>query len=368
MYKPQKLSRLVGLFFGLFLVSVAMPGLTQQETKQESLNFISEIIRGTVEIKRDGREKYQRVYEGELLNPSDKLRLKQGASVKVVCNNLSIWNLQSRGEFLVSQGCTSATRAVLRRPNSNRSGTRNANDPTIPYLISPRNTYILTGQPTLTWNMVQGATSYQVQVSGPGVNWKTQVSQPQVVYSGNEALQSGKRYWVTITAHNGVSTKDKDNPGFTVLSDADTQRVKTQISQLQQQPLTDQSKVLALARLYTSNELNAEAIAVLEKAVKEGNQTTAVYQLLGNIYQQVGLNLLAKERYLTGLNLAKAEQNWEAQAMIQESLGEVQETLDQLKDALQRYQSAQGSYRVLGDEGKVQQLQRKLDDLKGRIS
>ena len=363
MYKPQKMSGLFGIFCSLFLVIVATPGFTQQE----GLNFIGE-VKGTVEIKRDGRGKYQRAYGGEFLNPSDKLQLQQGAAVKVVCNNLSIWNPQSRGEFLVSQGCPSTTREVLTRPDSNRSGTRNGNDLTIPYLISPRNTAILNRQPTLIWNKVAGATSYQVQVSGPGVNWKTQVSQPQVVYSGSEPLQGGKRYWVTIVADNGVSTKGKDNPGFTVLSDADTQRVKTQIAQLQQQPLSDKSKVLALAHLYRSNEFNAEAIAVLEKAVTYGNQTTAVYQLLGSIYQQVGLNLLAKERYLTGLNLAKAEQNWEAQAMIQESLGEVEETLDKLKDALQRYQEAQGSYRVLGDEGKVQKLQQKLDDLKGRIS
>ncbi|MCC3450426.1 MAG: hypothetical protein JGK30_18900 [Microcoleus sp. PH2017_40_RAT_O_B] len=363
MHKPNKISRLIGIFFSLFIVSISTPGFT----KEEGLIFVSE-VKGTVEIKRDGRGKYQRAYGGENLNPSDKLRLQQGAGVTVVCNNLLTWNPQSRGEFLVSQGCTSATKAVLRRPNSNRSETRNANDPTIPYLISPRNTYILTRQPTITWNMVAGAASYQVQVSGPGVNWKTQVSQPQVVYSGNEVLQAGKRYWVTIATNNGVSTKDKDNPGFTVLSDADTQRVKTEISQLQQQPLSDKSKVLALAHLYRSNQLNAEAIAVLEKAVKQGNQATAFYQLLGSIYQQVGLNSLAKERYLTGLNLAKAEQNWEAQAMIQESLGEVEETLDQLKNALQRYQEAQSSYRVLGDEGKVQKLQQKLDDLKGRIS
>jgi len=362
MHKPQKIIGSVGLFFSLFFVSAATPGFTQQE----SLNFISE-VKGTVEIKRDGRENYQRAYGGESLNPSDKLRLKQGAAVQVVCNNLSTWNPQSKGEFLVSQGCPSTTRAVLKRSDSNRSETRSANDPTIPYLISPRNTAILTRQPTLTWNAVAGATSYQVQVSGPGVNWKTQVSQQQVVYFGSESLQGGKRYWVTIGADNGVSTKDKDNPGFTVLRDADMQQVKTQIAQLKQKPLSDNSKELALAHLYRSNELNAEAIAVLEKAVTQGNQTTAVYQLLGSIYQQVGLNLLAKERYLSGLNLAKAEHNWEAQAMIQESWGEVEETLDKLKPALQRYQEAQGSYRVLGDEGKVQKLQQKLDDLKGRI-
>jgi hypothetical protein len=220
MHKSQKLSRLVGLFLSLFVVSVATPGFTQQE----GLNFISE-SRGTVEIKRNGRGNYQRAYGGEILNPSDRLRLGQGASAKVVCNNLSIWTPRSRGEFLVSQGCPSTTRPVFIR-SGRRSPTRTPNDPTIPYLISPRNTTILARQPTLTWNAVAGATSYQVQVLGPGVSWKTDVSQPQVVYSGSEPLQGGKRYWVTITADNGVSTEDNDNAGFTVLSDADTQRIK----------------------------------------------------------------------------------------------------------------------------------------------
>jgi len=110
MHKPQKTIWLVRLFFSLLVVSVATPGFTQQE----GLNFISE-VKGRVEIQRDGWGKYQRAYGGELLDPSDKLRLKKGAAVQVVCNNLSIWNPQSRGEFLVSQGCPSETREVPSR-------------------------------------------------------------------------------------------------------------------------------------------------------------------------------------------------------------------------------------------------------------
>jgi hypothetical protein len=303
MQKLQKLNKLV---------------VTSGVTQQAGLNFISE-IKGSIEIKRAGRKNYQRVFVGDFLNLSDKLRLGQGASAKVVCNNLFIWNIESKGELEVSKGCPSTTQPIL-RPQSSVGKTRGLDDPKIPYLISPRNTAILTQQPTLRWNPVQDATSYKVQISGGEVNWTTQVRQPTVVYSGSQPLHPESIYEVNITASNGSSTKDIDEPVFTVLSDSDGKQVKTQIAQLQQQPLNNESKALAKAHLYRSNDLNAEAIDLLEGLVEKSSQTTAVYQLLGSIYQQVGLNQLAKERYLTALKLAKAEKNLEGQAIIQASL------------------------------------------------
>ncbi|MEG4803069.1 hypothetical protein QUB63_24645 [Microcoleus sp. ARI1-B5] len=113
MQKLQQLSWLAGISFSLFLISVAKPGITQQE----SLNFISE-IKENVEIKRDGRKDYQKAYVGDMVNPLDKLRLGKGASAKVVCNNLAVWNPKSQGEFLVSQGCSS-TRKPSMQPHGN---------------------------------------------------------------------------------------------------------------------------------------------------------------------------------------------------------------------------------------------------------
>lgn len=253
----------------------------------------------------------------------------QGASVKVVCNNLSIWNPQSKGEFELDKGCKFTNRVVITRPGSNTSPTRAGNDSRIPYLISPRNTAILKQQPTLSWNPVKGATSYRVQISDGEVNWTTDVNQPMVVYSGKSPLKPGVFYEVVITANNGISTKNIDEPTFFVLGNSDIQQVKTDIAQLQQQPLNTESKTLALAHLYRSKDLNADAIDVLDKLVKGGSKTTAVYQVLGSIYQHIGLNLLARERYLTGLKLAQVEKNLEAQASIQVSLGEVDEVLKQ---------------------------------------
>ncbi len=352
----------------LVLVPVATPGFSQQR-QQHGLNFISE-IKGSVEMKKPEWKSYQRAYGGETLSPSDKLRLAQGASAKVICDNLMSWDLNSKGEFEVSKGCPSTTRQVLRRPNAKTSPTRAGNDPTIPYLISPRNSAILTRQPTFRWNPVETATSYQVKVLGPDVNWSTQVNQPQVVYSSKQPLKPGSRYWVNITASNGVSNEKEEGRfrGFSVLNDADTKQVNAEIAQLQQEALSNESKMLALAHLYRSNDLNADAIDLLEGLVKKGSRSTAVFQLLGSTYEQVGLNQLARERYLTALQRAKAERNLAGQAIIRASLGEVDVSLDQLKQAFQWFQDAQDNYQLLGDQRQVEELKQKMDDLKRRIS
>lgn len=363
MKKSKHLTLLTGIFLFCVLVTIATPLIAR-------INGFNLILatQGNVQIKRSGWRKYRRAYIGTLVNFSDKLRLRQGAKAKVICTNLSFWNLRSEGEFPVSSGCSTTGQAKLRH-GRNIVPTRAGNDPTVPYLISPRKTAILTLQPTLRWNPVVGATSYQVQVLGDNVNWKTKVQQPQVVYSDKEPLKPGSSYWVKITANNGKSNakEEKRFRQFKVLSDANRQRVNADISQLQQQALNDEAKTIALAHLYRSNYLNADAIDLLEGLVKKGSDKVAIFQLLGSIYQRVGLNLLAKERYLEGLKLAIAQNNLEAQADINRSLGEVNESLDELKDALQSYETALVNYRKLGDRVQIEKLQKKIDDLKRRI-
>lgn len=351
------------VLLSLLLVTIAIPG----STRQTSLNILSE-ARGEVKLKRSGNRQYQRVYGGETLSPSDKLQLGRGSLARVLCNNLSPWILNSQGEFTVSSGCPASRNPPIREPHGGRLlPTRASDNPTVPYVISPRNTIILEDKLTLRWQAVEGARSYQVEVKGGGVNWTTQVDKTEVIYSGNEPLQPDTRYRVMITADNGKSTRNEAPVGFTVLNEQEVQRVKSEISRLQQQPLSEDAKVLALAYLYTGNELNTAAIELLEGWVKKGTQTTAVYELLGSNYRQVGLYRLARERFLTGLEKAKAEGNLDGQARIQLSLGEVDYGLAELPQALQWFQSAQVSYRELGNEGQVQELQQKVDDVKARL-
>ena len=176
----------------------------------------------------------------------------------------------------------------------------------------------MTSQPKLRWNPVEGVTKYQVRLSGPDVNWlKKNVTKPWVVYDDKEQpLKPGFRYWLTVTADNGVTTKNKDNVGFTVMSEADSQRVKAEITKLQQQGLKGEGNVLALAYLYRSNDLHGDAIDLIsdfikkDKSIQKSKPSSAVHQLLANTYQQVGLNLLAREQYMNALKLAQTEKIW----------------------------------------------------------
>ncbi|KST67713.1 tetratricopeptide repeat protein [Mastigocoleus testarum] len=347
----------------LGLIAFAKPALSNLNP----LNIIVAIA-GNVQIKRPQWTEYKPVSIGTLVNPSDKLRLTKGASVKVQCTNLDVWDLGSPGEFPISQACPSS-RPVLRRPNSKTTFTRGGNDSTVPYPIIPRNTKILTGQPKLRWNPVAGVTKYQVRLFGPDVDWETSVNQPWVVYNDKEQpLKPGSRYWLTVATNNGVTTKNQDN-GFTVMSEADSQRVKAEIAKLQQQGLKGEGNVLALAHLYRSNDLHADAIDLLSEFIQKSKsiQKSAVHQLLANTYQQVGLNLLSRQQYLTALELARTEKNLEAQAIIQGSLGEIDFSFNKLQDALRWYQAAQVGYQELGDRTKADELQQKVNQLKGRV-
>lgn len=349
-------------FVVLCLITLATPALSNPV----GFNLIF-AINGNVQIKRPRWTRYKKIYAGTLVNSSDKLRLTRGASAKVFCSNLSIWTLPSPGVSSISRGCPSGSRAVLRRPNSNTSFTRAGNNPNIPYSITPRNSKILTSSPHLRWNAIAGVTKYQVRLSGPGVDWKTEVSEPQVVYSGKEPLKPGYRYWFTVTADNGATTENQNKPGFTLMSEAEISRVKAEIVKLQQQGLKDEDETIALAHLYRSNELYSDAIDLLSGFIQKDNASAIVYQLLGSTYQQVGLDLLAREKYLTALKLAETEKNLEAQATIQESLGEVDFSLDNLQDALQWYQAAQVSYLRLSDIRKTLKLQNNVNKIKARI-
>jgi Domain of Unknown Function (DUF928) len=355
----MKWSQLTGVFSCLILLGLVLPS----SAKAEGLNFIFNLS-GDVQLKRTQWGSYQPAFIGTLVYTSDRLRLGKGAKATVQCANLSIWNVPSGKDSTVTDGC-SPIKPVLPRHDSSLLPTRAASDPTLPYLISPRNTAILTDQPTLRWHPVDGAKGYQLQVQGPEVNWTTQVSQPEVAYAG-PLLKPGLRYLVTVTADNGASTNNEAPVGFTLLTTEEVQRVKAWAEQVQQQPLSKEAQTLTLAYLYRSNNLNAAAIDALEQLIQKGNQTSSVHQRLGELYQEAELNQLAKERYLKALELAKAENNLEGQASVQASLGEVNTAFAQLDEARQWYQKAQVGYQTLGDKGQVKAIQRKLDYLEGR--
>ncbi|NEP35734.1 tetratricopeptide repeat protein [Moorena sp. SIO3B2] len=328
------------------------------------LNFISD-IKGDVRLKRSEWNDYQKANFGDLLHPSDQLELSAGASATVMCDNSRVWVVPAGKESLVSDGCGSR-QPRERRPNNRRSPSRAPNE-TIPYIISPRNTTLVTNRPILRWNAVPGATRYTVLVQDAGLtlDWKTETSNTEIDYSG-PPLQPDSYYLVTVETNTGKSSEEEQGAdlSFTLLDAQSAESLKTEVAQLKQQlkqqPLTQEAEGLGLAYLYQRYDLNAKAIELLEGLVKQETQIVAVYQLLGDLYQQVGLSQQAKSPYLQALELAKQTENVEGQAKAQVGLGQVE---GKKTEAIEWLTQAQTNYQTLGDQSKVEEVQQWIKDL-----
>ncbi|NEO66639.1 MAG: tetratricopeptide repeat protein, partial [Moorea sp. SIO4G2] len=202
-----------------------------------------------------------------------------------------------------------------------------------------------------------GATSYQVSVQDASLtlDWRTKTSNTEIQYPGEPPLQPDSYYLVTVKTDKGYSSDHEQGVdlSFTLLHAQQAESVTTAVAQLKQQQLTQEVETLTLAYLYHSYDLKAEAIELLEELVKEGNQTAAVYQLLGDLYQEVGLSQQGKRLYLQALELAKGTRNLEGQAQAQVGLAQLE---NNKTEAIEWLTQAQRNYQRLGHITKVQEV------------
>jgi len=306
------------IIFGLSTVTLSqnVPAHTIFEVKGKAL--VSKKIWG----------KPQTAFVGLSLNPDDTLNISPKASVKIYCSDLSIWTVKP-GKYKVSQGCPSGKTVIL-LPNSNNDtlrpiGKTEAALAKLPYIITPRETDIISDRPQMRWNSVPGAAYYTVKIDG--INWEKKTDKTEIIYDGDRPLQAETRYWVTVTTDQGLSSQQETEVGFNVSDEQTKKTVLEAVEKIQKQPLSSTERELVLAYLYRSYELYGDAINVLEDLVNQGNKEIIVYQLLGDIYLEVGLPQLAKNTYQKGLELAIKTQNIPAQTTIKKVLKQVNDLL-----------------------------------------
>lgn len=368
--QQKPLSRIAGVLLGLIVLGIAEPVLAACRRNPHRVLR----VQGEVLIQRGSNTR--RAYAGANLNSNHSLVLSSQAKASIYCSNNQISKVSSRRIYPVSSICPT--------PRSNSSSScgiyRTPEDSTKPYLISPRNTTIADTQPLLKWNPVEGATSYQVELIG--ANWSTEVEATEVRYDGEEVLKPGQRYWVTITAYEEdrvlASTQRQKRIGFTILSTEKSQELGAEIVKQVRQSEDLDVLYLTLIEIYRDEDyqLYADAITLLSKLIEKEQQGAAVYELLGQTYADVGLFSLAKEEFLTALELAEAEGNLDLQASLQGSLGEVTDILstkpEDFQEAVAWLQAALRDYEALGElteveEERVAEIEKKLAEIREKI-
>lgn len=358
----KKWRTIIAFVLGLFMaVTLFKPALPQTS----SLGIVIALAPpGQVTFKKPNRSNFQPAFIGRVLKGEDKLRVGSNARAIILCSNWTKWIAPQGRISTVSEGCPSTGKGRITSSEDYTGDTRGANDPNIPYILSPRKTSLINNRPTLRWHPVEGAQSYSVRVFGleSGIDWEIDTKETQIVYSGEQPLPPDY-YWLSVETDKGQSSEEEYKIVFAVLSEEKAISILKEVEELQQQQLNEEAKSLALAHFYLTEDLKADAIELLEKSIVEDNQLVATYQLLGDIYKQIGLNKLAKERYLKGLELAQIESDLNSQAAIQKNLVTITLIIDGKDEALEWLEQAQISYEALGDESEVRQLEEQKNNI-----
>lgn len=107
-----------------------------------------------------------------------------------------------------------------------------------------------------------------------------------------------------------------------------------------------------------------KAIAIVEGLLRDGSRTVALFQKLGDLYQQAGRDPKYPEAaYAKALELATAAGNVPAQAQAQVALAKVKLTLGKNAEARTLLSQAQAAYQALGDTKQASELQQQIATL-----
>ncbi|NEO52378.1 MAG: hypothetical protein F6K54_04355 [Okeania sp. SIO3B5] len=237
---------------------------------------------GKVFLKRQNWSEYHPVFVGTELYTTDKIKLTSEGNLMAICYaNWEIWSLQKNSISQTINGCLQAKSQCVETsdgcvPLDATRGINQVESDKIPYIISPRHTLLLPDKPLiLPWNPVTNATRYTViikSLSGKYI-WETEVSENQVLYSGEIPLKTDIKYTVIIHTDTQVSSIDQKSPfpqqendlgrEFAVVSKSEQQEILAKVEELTQK-LDGEARVLSIAEFYQQNDLNVEAIAILE--------------------------------------------------------------------------------------------------------
>ena len=298
----------------------------------------------TAQVRRAGWSEFTHLSLGAGLQDGDLLDPKDNPIV-VICADLSKQIVTAISPVPCPKDRTIITQNQMALAGWQRGPIA---DPTIPYLISPRKTLVVSPLPLILWNPVDQADSYQVTVRGEGVEWSTLLQSANtnsLIYPKDAPpLQSSVPYTVEIVAL---------AQGFTLSSSADEEAPDTSFSviatdQLAQiQPLLDKvhtqiaSKSIANligAQVYVQNGLYADALEMLLNT--QSSKITASDFLdspipglvLGNIYLSTGVQLEAEGAYENAFKLAQNADDLESQALALTGLARLSSNNDRRKE------------------------------------
>ena len=261
-----------------------------------------------------------------------------------------------------------------RAPNRRKGGGVRAGrlmggfDLSIPFVITPRNTFQPTDQFPIRWQPVAGASRYTVRLwewkdangGRQRIVWETTTPETTVSYRGEPPLAPENFYSIEVITDQGASSEQDPGcaiAGFAVLFADMRSQLQRDLATLRSLNLSPEALALATAEVYLDYQMLDAAIAALTPQF-DAQPTATLALALGDLYSFSGLNTLANHHYTQALELANADPLWQAIAL--EGLGELQVLRNDLNAALPQLRQAQSYYIAANTLLKANQLRQRI--------
>ena len=264
------------------------------------------------------------------------------------------------------------------------------NDASLPYVISPRNSWIRQPAPDQTpysirWHAVEGANSYRVRLwrwtferDRPDIAiWETTVEHANQTPFPDLVLEPGPYYSIEVVTDMGVSSNSDNGyyeSGFQLLFEEDYGELRSQLQDVTPAIATDtgtenlsEEAVLARAGVFFLEKMYADALTILQPLAESSTASDLVYTALGDTYSQSGLTQLAIDAYQQALTLAIANGDALSEATTRVNLADVYATLGRFDDSLQQLRQARDIHEQLNNTTEMASLERRIDVLSTRL-
>ncbi len=356
----------------LLSLSISVGGLALANENKGGYRVIE--AKGQVRVKSPSGSNYRPLATGGVVRQGDIVYPAEAAKVTVLCEGSRIWQVPPGVPSGVNSGCPVAILARTRRVMTVNLGGQDKN---IPYVISPRYSYLRDRTPRFRWNSVPGAKRYTVRLlqKNLGELWQAEVQGTEVTYPDSApTLQDGVGYLLTVETVGGKSslTDGGWNLGFKLLDDQEIAKVDREVAALEAAAdLSAAAKAIALAEIYRDYYLVAEAIDILQSLINSGNlndpnQRALVYGHLGELQAEMGLNAQAEQNLLQAVALFRQTENQQGLADAQAGLVPVQWLLGKTAESEQMAQQAKTAYQGLEDEEGLNILEKVLARAKAK--
>jgi hypothetical protein len=360
---PLRVLLSLGAFLSVFL-DVTPSIATPRQTRLYSVEG------GPVYLQRPNWSDFYVTYPRTMLNSEDLLDVPVGAQVVLLCTDGIQRDWVGAGIGAVGTVCPGSPR--IYRPSFGISEQWGADDPTEPYLITPRTGQVLTSTPTFYWHAVAGAQQYKVtlqQREGEAwVNlWTTTSSQASLCYpSSQPELEPGHEYTLQVSVAGQPERTEAlpEPPIFSLVAGEERQGLEDAITAIETLDIDPAAKTLILVEeIYPQHKLFGQGINDLKALIDSGYETAQVYRLLGDYAIRTGLELPAEESYLQAIQLAAATDTTEEEALAAWGLGTMYARVGKIEPARTYLQKAEQIATEIGDADLIANISSELDKL-----